>query len=167
MSTARWYVVQTRPHAELEAQEHLRRQGFTTYLRKLTKPRRHARRVEMVSRPLFPRYLFVLIDTINQRWRAVRSTVGVIALVGSEDGPTPLRPGIMEALREQEGADGFFHARGDSFSPGAAIRVMDGLFASCLGFFEAMSEGQRVSVLLNLLGRRVSVVLDAQSVAAA
>ncbi len=167
MIAAQWYVVQTRPHAELEAQGHLRRQGFTTYLPKLIKPRRHARRVDMVSRPLFPRYLFVLVDTANQRWRAVRSTVGVIALVGGKDGPTPLRHGIVEALREQEGADGFFHAWTASFSPGAAIRVMDGIFASCLGFFEAMSDGQRVSVLLDLLGRQVRVVLDARSVTAA
>src|SRR3954466_4716419 len=133
-NTARWYVVQTRPHAELEAQEHLRRQGFTTYLPKLIKSRRHARRVETVSRPLFPRYLFVLIDTANQRWRAVRSTMGVISLVGGEEGPTPLRPGVVEALREQEGEDGFFHAWAATFSPGAAIRVMDGIFSSCLGF---------------------------------
>jgi transcriptional antiterminator RfaH len=167
MTAARWYVVQTRPHAELKAQEHLRRQGFTTYLPKLIKSRRHARKVEVVARPLFPRYLFVLMDTAGQRWRAVRSTIGVASLMGGEDGPTPLRPGIVEALREQEGADGFFRPCAASFSPGVAIRVLDGLFASCLGFFEAMNEGQRISVLLDLLGRQVRVVLDEQSVAAA
>ena len=166
MTAAQWYVVQTRPHAETEAQAHLQRQGFTTYLPKLIKSHRHARRVQMVTRPLFPRYLFVLIDTTNQRWRAIRSTFGVMSLVGGGDGPTPLRPGIVEALRERESTDGYFHARTAPFTPGAAVRVMDGFFASCLGFFEAMSEGQRVSVLLDLLGRQVRVVLDRQSVTA-
>jgi transcriptional antiterminator RfaH len=167
MSAARWYVVQTQPRAELKAQEHLRRQGFKTYLPRLIKARRHARKVEMVSRPLFPSYLFVSIDTTNQPWRAIRSTIGVTALVGSTDGPSPLQEGIVETLRESEGMDGFFHPSAAAFSPGAAIRVIDGLFASCLGFFEAMSEGQRVSVLLELLGRPVRVVLDAHSVTAA
>lgn len=167
MTAARWYVVQTRPHAECKAQEHLRRQGFKTYLPKLIKTRRHARKVEMVSRPLFPSYLFVSIDATNQPWRAIRSTIGVAALVGSEDGPTPLQEGVVETLRGKEDADGFFHPAAAAFSTGAAIRVIDGLFASCLGFFEAMSDGQRVSVLLELLGRPVRVVLDTHSVTAA
>jgi transcriptional antiterminator RfaH len=167
MTTAQWYVVQTRPRAELEAQEHLRRQGFTTYLPKLIKSRRHARRVETVSRPLFPSYLFVSIETTNQHWRAIRSTIGVAALVGSGEGPTPLQEGVVETLRESEGTGGFFYPAAAAFSPGAAIRVMDGLFASCLGFFEATSDGQRVSVLLELLGRPVRVVLDTHSVTAA
>ena len=31
-SSARWYVVQTRPHAEAKAAAHLERQGFGIYL---------------------------------------------------------------------------------------------------------------------------------------
>ena len=165
--TARWYVVQTHPHAESRAQEHLRRQGFTTYLPKLIKSKRHARKTEKVSRPLFPRYMFILIDSTHQGWHAIRSTIGVTALIGSESGPTPLRSGIIEALREQEGADGFIRATTATFTPGAAVRVIDGMFASCLGLFDTMSSNQRVSVLLDLLGRRVRILLDAQSVTAA
>ena len=58
----RWYVVQTQANAEHKAVAHLGRQGFTTYLPRYLKRRRHARRVDIVPRPLFPRYLFVSID---------------------------------------------------------------------------------------------------------
>ena len=77
-ATGRWYVVQTHPHAESRAMEQLRQQGFVTYLPKLLKQRRHARKVETVIRPLFPRYLFVLVDITTQRWRAIHSTIGVL-----------------------------------------------------------------------------------------
>jgi hypothetical protein len=58
----RWYVVQTQPQSESRAELNLRRQGFTTYLPRYMRTRRHSRKVEMVARPLFPRYLFVGFD---------------------------------------------------------------------------------------------------------
>jgi transcriptional antiterminator RfaH len=165
--SARWYVVQTQPHAEQRADEHLRRQGFVTFLPRLLKSRRHARKTETVSRPLFPRYMFVRLDTASQGWHAIRSTFGVTSLIGGEQGPTPVRDGIIEALHAQQGSDGFFRAQVRRFAPGEAIRVVDGLFASAVGIFERMSDVERVAVLLELLGRRVRVTLDADSVAAA
>lgn len=165
--SARWYVVHTQPNTESRANEHLRRQGFVTFLPKLLKCRRHARKTEMVSRPLFPRYMFVRLDTTSQGWHAIRSTIGVASIIGGEQGPTPVRDGIIEALRAQQGNDGFFRTQVRKFAPGEAIRVMDGLFASAIGFFESMSDNERVSVLLDILGRRVRVVLDPDSVAAA
>jgi transcriptional antiterminator RfaH len=163
----RWYVVQTQPHAEARAQEHLRRQGFTTYLPKLLKSRRHARKTEQVSRPLFPRYMFVLIDHTHQGWHAIRSTFGVAHLVGGENGPVALRDDVIEALRQREGADGYVRLEAPKFLRGAAVRVLDGVFASCLGIFESMNEKDRVTVLLDLLGRRVRVGLEMESVAPA
>jgi transcriptional antiterminator RfaH len=163
----RWYVLQTQPHAEARADEHLRRQGFTTFLPQLLKRRSHARKVDMVSRPLFPRYMFVRIDTAGQPWQTIRSTFGVVGLVGGNNGPTPVREGVVEALRARQDKDGFFRAEAPRFSPGDAIRVLDGLFASTAGFFEAMNDRERVSVLLEILGRRVRVVLDPESIVAA
>ena len=81
LSGSRWYVVQSHPHAELRAVAHLQRQGFETYLPRYRKRRRHARRIETVEAPLFPRYLFVSIDLATQRWRAIHSTIGVSHLV--------------------------------------------------------------------------------------
>jgi len=162
-----WYVVQTQPHAEGRADGHLRRQGFTTFLPKLLKRRRHARKIETVGRPLFPRYMFVRVDTASQGWRAIRSTFGVTALVGGENGPVPVRDGIVESLRAQHGEDGYLCIPTIcKFTPGDAIRVVDGIFNSAIGFFESMNDNERVSVLLDLLGRRVRVVLDSESVAA-
>jgi transcriptional antiterminator RfaH len=45
--------------------------------------------------------------------------------------------------------------------------VLDGAFSSCPGLFEGMAERERIAILLDLLGRKVRVVLDADLVAAA
>jgi transcriptional antiterminator RfaH len=66
-------VVQTHPHAEAKAAAHLEHQGYSVYLPRYLKRRRHARRIEIVPAPLFPSYLFVVIDMFSRRWRAIRS----------------------------------------------------------------------------------------------
>jgi transcriptional antiterminator RfaH len=163
-----WFVTHTHPHAEAKATAHLSRQGFETYFPRYLKRRRHARRVEIVSAPLFPRYLFVAIDLNLQRWRAIYSTVGVSRLVCNGDDPTPVPIGIVEALKKREDASGFIKLDcRPRFRTGDKIRVLDGAFSSCLGLFEGMAERERIAILLDLLGRKVRVVLDADLVAAA
>ncbi len=164
----RWFVAHTHPHAETKATAHLNRQGFDIYFPRYLKRRRHARRIETVAAPLFPRYLFVAIDLGVQRWRSVYSTVGVSRLVCNGDDPTPVPDGIVEALRKREDANGFIKLGSrPPFRAGDKVRVLDGAFTSCLGLFEGMAERERIAILLDLLGRKVRVVLDADLVAAA
>ena len=164
----RWYVVQTQPHAEAKATAHLRRQGFDTYLPRYLKRRRHARRVETVAAPLFPRYLFVAVDRAVQRWRAIHSTVGVSHLVSSGDSPLAVAVGIVDGLRAREDERGFVRLeRRPQFAPGDKISILDGVFSACLGLFEGVADRERVAILLDLLGRKVRVTLDADVVTAA
>jgi transcriptional antiterminator RfaH len=164
----RWFVAHTQPNAEAKATAHLNRQGFDIYFPRYLKRRRHARRVETVAAPLFPRYLFVAIDLNMQRWRSICSTVGVSRLVCNGDDPTAVPLGIVEALKSREDASGFIKLDcRPRFHRGDKIRVLDGAFSSCLGLFEGMAERERIAILLDLLGRKVRVVLDADLVAAA
>jgi transcriptional antiterminator RfaH len=166
--TQRWYVVQSQPNAERKAIAHLERQGFATYLPRYLKRRRHARQVEIVPAPLFPRYLFVAIDLGAQRWRSIFSTIGVSRLVCNGDTPTPISKQVLETLRAREDADGYVRLdHRSNFQTGDRIRVLDGAFAECLGLYEGMRDSDRVAILLDLLGRKVRVTVDLDSVAAA
>ena len=49
----------------------------------------------------------------------------------------------------------------------AMVRVLDGAFSSCLGLFERVGDNERVAILLDLLGRKVRVVIGVDEVAAA
>ena len=137
------------------------RQGFETYLPQYLKRRRHARKTEIVPAPLFPRYLFVLFDIASQPWRPIRSTIGVNHLVCQGDSPASVCHGVVESLRDREDESGFIKLVNPlRFVRGDQIRVLDGVFSSWIGLFEGMTDEERVTVLLELLGRKVRVVMD-------
>ena len=167
-SEHRWYVVQSQPNAELKAVAHLNRQGFVTYLPRYLKRRHHARRVDIVAAPLFPRYLFVAIDMTAMRWRSIYSTVGVSRMVCNGDLPTPIPNQIVTTLKAREDASGLVRLEHQpSFRAGDKIRVLDGVFADCFALYEGMKDSDRVAILLDLLGRKVRVMVNVESVTAA
>lgn len=164
---SRWFLVQTHPHGERKAVEHLARQEFETYLPRYLKRRRHARRTETVAMPLFPRYLFVSVDMMTQRWLSIRSTIGVSSLVCWGDTPAQVPDAIVHGLRSREVAGMVALDQRPRFASGERVRIIDGVFANCLGLFEGISDQARVAVLLDLLGRKVRVKVDDLSVTAA
>ena len=58
----RWFLVHTQPKSERKAEMHLGAQGFRTHLPAIQKTIRHARQLRTVRAPLFPRYLFLILD---------------------------------------------------------------------------------------------------------
>jgi transcriptional antiterminator RfaH len=163
----RWYVVQSQPNAENKAVVHLTRQGFMTYLPRYLKRRRHARRFDIVPAPLFPRYFFVTIDITVQRWRSICSTIGVAQLICNGDVPAAVPDEVVTKLKAREDAAGFIRLEPRPFRLGEKIRILEGVFADCLGLYDGMTDRDRVTVLLDLLGRKVRVLVDAEAVAAA
>lgn len=167
-SESRWYVVQTHANSEVKAAHHLQRQGYEIYLPRYLKRRCHARKIEIVPAPLFPGYMFVAIDMATQRWRAIRSTIGVLRLVTNGDEPAPVPLPIIDAMRQREDEKGFVKIyQGPTFNRGDKVRVLAGAFADTPGLFDGLADRERVAILLDLLGRKVRVMLDGNLVAAA
>ena len=163
-----WYVVHTHPHAEAKSAVHLRRQGFMVYLPRYNKKRRHARKLLIVAAPLFPRYLFVGMDCERQRWRAVSSTIGVSHLICHGEKPACVPSIVIDEIRAREDASGIVCLDNrPQFAPGDKVRIAAGAFSDCLGLFECGNDRDRVAVLLDLLGRKVRVLMNGASVVAA
>ena len=164
----RWYVVQTQVNGEAKAAHNLLRQGYEIYLPRYLKRRRHARKVDFVPKPLFPRYMFVAIDMATQRWRAIPSTQGVSHLVCNGDEPAAVPSGVLGALKAREDVLGFVRMDAKpAFAPGDKVRVLAGAFKDNAGLFDGMGDRDRVAILLDMLGRKVRVHLDVDLVAAA
>lgn len=160
-----WYVAHTKAHEENKALFHLQRQGFQTYLPRYRKSRRHARRVETVVCPLFPRYLFIRMDVACTQWRSVASTVGVSHLICRDGVPARVPDSVIAEITAREDAEGYVHVNEDvSLRTGQAVVVVDGPLASSTGFFEACSD-RRVLVLLDFLGRQVRANLSKEALA--
>jgi transcriptional antiterminator RfaH len=155
-----WFVVQTRPNSERRAIAHLDRQGFEVYFPVYLKRRSHAGKIEMVAAPLFPCYLFIAIDLDSQPWRSIRSTFGVAQLVCHGDRPAPLADEIVTDLRNREDERGLIRLGRSAFKPGEKVHVVGGAFAEHFGTFDSVADGDRVAILLDLLGRKVRAVMN-------
>ena len=67
----------------------------------------------------------------------------------------------MQNLRKCEDNSGFFQfAAQPRFVPGDKIRIINGMFSACLGLFEGMADKDRITILLDMLGRHVRVIVD-------
>jgi transcriptional antiterminator RfaH len=164
---ASWFVVQTQPNAEAKAKRHLSNQGFMTYLPLYSRRVRHARRNEIVLRPLFPGYLFVRLDPELHRWRSINGTIGVRQILADGETPRYLPDRIIEEIKSREDETGAIKLLPPVFTAGQAVRLTGGAFADVSGLFEEARDENRVILLLSLLGRKVRVEVPAVEVTAA
>ncbi len=159
----RWFLVQTLTRKEQQARMHLRMQGIRAFLPQYMRTTRHARQLRTVRAPLFPSYLFVILDLGRDRWLSVRGTVGVCRLVGSDDRPLAVPRGIVESLiaHANEANLALF---GDGLQTGQTVRIATGPFAEFIGTLDRLDDSGRVRVLLNMMGSEVSVSLQRSGV---
>ena len=160
MALNKWYAIHTHAKSEEKARFHLLRQAYHVYLPKYAKQRRHARKVDTIKVPLFPRYLFVKLDINATAWGSINSTVGVLNMVCNGSTPVPLPDDVVEEIMGHEDDNGVVAVgRISDFKKGDPVRIMGGPFIDQLGIFDVSDDGRRVMVLLTLLGRHVRAKL--------
>ena len=161
-----WYAVYTQAGKERFALQNLANQGFEAYLPSYRKRRRHARRVDTVLAPLFPRYLFVCMDPHQQRWRSINGTFGVSYLLSDGETPMVVPDQMVVAIRNRED-NGVVAVQAPAFTKGQKLEVTDGPFAELGGVFECIDDQERVVLLLEFMGRTVRTKLPGHAVTAA
>jgi transcriptional antiterminator RfaH len=162
----RWYVVRTQPHCEAKAERQLTNQNFRTFLPRFLKSRRHARKFETIRAPLFPGYLFVILDLARDRWRSVNGTYGVDRLLTQAGAPEPVPHGLVEQLLTAIDAEGVVRLR-SNLQDGQMVRVSAGPFADLVGRLQQLDDSGRVRILLEVLGGEVPVLLSQNCVVSA
>jgi transcriptional antiterminator RfaH len=160
-----WYVVHTRPQGEMMACQNLKNQGYEIFLPRYSKPRRHARKMDVVLAPLFPRYLFVAFDVTVDPWFAINSTRGVAYLVRQQDIPIAVPEGIIESLKKSADLEEVVPLSTLAlFRQGEQLEIREGAFVGHTGYYEKMTDDGRVQLLLTLLGRSVKVAVPIHAV---
>ena len=162
----RWFVARALTHQENRAQFNLDRLGFRSFLPRLRRTVRHARRSRDTLQPLFPGYIFVIIDVSKQRWRSVNGTFGVASLIMGAEHPTPVPPGVVEALVVSCESHGVVRLD-DGLEIGQKVRILSGPFAETICRLAHLDDRGRVRVLLEIMGMEVATQLDRSAVASA
>lgn len=155
-----WYLVHCKPRQERVAEGHLARQGYEVYLPLFRQARRRqGRRVSTVG-PMFPRYLFIHLDSRTDNWGPIRSTRGVSALVRFGQEPARVPDGLISFLRGREDEKGIQTVQIEEFRAGGRVRVTEGPFAGYEGVYVARSGKERVVVLLSILGQETRTQIE-------
>ena len=119
-----------------------------------------------VLAPLFPGYIFLILDLSRDRWRCVNSTFGVASLIMGVEQPIPVPQGIVETLGAATESSGTVRLNSD-LEIGQKVRILSGPFAETLCQLVHLDDRGRVRVLLEFMGAEVSARLDRSCVAPA
>ena len=161
-----WCVVYTNVNKETIAEKNLIGQNFITYMPKYKKIISHARKISTVIKPLFPRYLFVNVDLVAQRWPIINSTYGVNAIISMEGKPVIISEEIINKIKLCEKPDENINVVPYSFmTKGDEVNILEGVFSGKKGIFNGLTDNNRVKVLFNLLGKEVTLSVSRISLA--
>jgi transcriptional antiterminator RfaH len=159
-----WYLVYCKPRQETVARENLMRQGYETYLPLLHEARRRqGKRVTLVA-PMFPRYLFIHLNSQSDNWAPIRSTLGVVSVVRFGRAAARVPDDLVAALKSREDEQGIQILPTEDYRPGSRVRITQGSFSGYEGVFQASTGRDRVTVLLDVLGRKARTSVDAASI---
>ncbi len=163
----RWYVAMTLPHKERVAAANLANQGYRCFLPLQLATRRHARQFRTVLAPVFPRYIFIILDIERMRWRSVNGTIGVQSLVSHGERPLAAPPGIVETLLQSSDGRGALSYRKEDVAVGAKVRLLAGPFAGSLAVLQRLDGPRRVQLMLEILSGHVIISLERTQIASA
>lgn len=155
-----WYLVYTKAKSENLAQDNLNRQGFTTYLPLLKRNKRIRGRYRPIIEALFPRYLFILLDTKTDNWMPIRSTVGVSNLVRFGSTPAQVPQDLVEDLLSQTDEDGMRIESERIYNQGDQVEFVDGTMEGYRAIFEKYVSAERIAVLLDIVGKHTRMLVS-------
>lgn len=150
-ATKDWYLIQCKVRQDGRAEEHLVRQGYQCYRPMYRCERLLKGRVKLVEESLFPGYVFVQLG-LQDSWAALRSTRGVLRVVGFGGKPTAIRAGLVEQLQRRQQVEEPL-----PLVAGEKVRIVEGPFAELEAVFLEMDGKARVVLLLGFLQRQQKI----------
>ncbi len=167
-SVAKWYVVHTYSGYENRVATNIAKAVESRHLQDLIQEVKVP--VEMVEeikegkatqveKKLFPSYVMVKMVMTDDTWYIVRNIRGVTGFVGPGSKPVPLTKREVAALGVEEKRVMVDYQVGDM------VKVIDGSMQGFTGTVSAVdTKGNKVEVLVSLLGRDTKVELELSQV---
>jgi transcriptional antiterminator RfaH len=115
-------------------------------------------RVQVVTEPMFSRYLFIQLDDETQNWGPIRSTLGVSKLVSFGPQPAKVPPAFVAFLQN---ASPYELER--MFSPGDTVQVAAGPIRGLEGRYLTHDGDMRAFVLIELLGQPQRLCMELET----
>ena len=155
----RWYPVQTKPKKERTVERRLRDLNLEVFLPWIRLRRRIGSRFLRVLDPLFPGYLFCRLD-LFAAGKATRYAPGVKDFVRSGNRIVDIGDEVIGGIRERC-PDGIAVFKPRPYLAGEPVLIREGPLSGIEAVFEREMRGSdRVTILLELLGRQTRLILN-------
>ena len=158
-----WYVAHTRSRFEQVVLEGLERKSLVAFLPKITTMSKRRDRRKKIRVPLFPGYVFLRSDLNPAERLEILKTVGVVRLIGNQDGPVSVPDEAIESLRIMVATDTSVET-GARFKKGDRVMVVEGPLAGVKGMFVRYRGYGRVVVNIEALGQYAAVSVPEEHV---
>ena len=167
---ARWYVLHVYSGFEKKVAESIlelaAQKGMADSFEQVLVPTEEVVEVRRGSkvnseRKVFPGYVLIKMDMSDETWHLVKNTPKVTGFLGARERPTPITEAEAQRILRQV-TEGVEKPRSSiSYEVGEQVRVIDGPFASFVGFVEESDdEKARLKVSVSIFGRSTPVELE-------
>jgi transcription antitermination factor NusG len=156
-----WFAVSVKTRAEKSVARMLETKGFEEFVPTYKETHQWSDRRKQIEIPLFTRYVFCRFD---DRFRLPVLTIpGVLAIVGTPAGSTPIEQREIDALRRVSNA-GVECQPWPFVQPGQRVRVRRGALSGVEGVLLRSKKDCRLVLSVTSIQRSVVIEVDAASV---
>jgi len=153
-----WFAAYTRCNHERVVNKLLTDKGINTFLPTIIVPSRRKDRKILIKRPLFPNYLFVELDEVQDNWLKTFRTPGLVKICGNGR-PMPVPDEEIESIRIFVNSDRNLYPL-PYLQVGMRVRVISGPLAGAIGILiKENRKKRRLVVSVELMGQSVAATL--------
>ena len=155
----KWFVVQIKPNSCDLANRNLERQGFETFLPKMSVTNRKNNKFVAKDVFVFPGYIFVSFNTKLVSWTSINNTYGVSRIICFNQKPAEISSNLILELKKRY----YFNqllTENNKLQTGDRIKMYTGPFAEFFAKVESVDNNNPIWVLLEYAGKSKRLKLE-------
>ena len=162
---SKWILVYTKAKQEQRAKRNLENQGFEIFLPIIAFAKQNQTK-SITLKPMFPRYLFVYINTALDKWTRIQSTRGVSHLVVFGQRLAEIPNQMIAYFKSKADEKDIFNQKTimRQFHKGEKLVVKTGTFKGIEATFLTKKSQERVRVLLSFANHLITAEIPASNV---
>ncbi|MDG1733832.1 MAG: transcription/translation regulatory transformer protein RfaH [Thalassotalea sp.] len=163
-SNAQWFVLTSKPREEQRAFDNLTSQGYEAFLPKIAKVKKLKGIKAVSSEPLFPNYLFILLDKQVANFNAIRSTRGVGSFVRFGMNQATIDDSIIMSIKQSLNTGEQEKTLDEllNYSQGEKVEITTGPFKGLQAIYQTKDGLERSILMVKMLGQDNQVVVNNQ-----
>jgi len=161
-SNSKWILVYTKVKEEQRAKKNLENQGFEVFLPLIVFAGPNQKK-STTLKTMFPRYLFVKINTELDKWSRIKSTRGVSHLVIFGQRAAEIPNQVIVYLKSRADENDIFRQKimRQEFQRGDKLVIEKGVFKNKEATFLAKKSKERVRILLRFVNHLITADIPA------